>query len=74
MNLVAKEFVASKIDGKGALILSETTGAAFELVEAIVVNPNNKEKIAEALKIALEMSEDERIKSEQSYAREAEAL
>ena len=61
MNLIAKEFVASKIDGKGALILSETTGAAFELAEAIVVNPNNKEKVAEALKIALEMPEDEQI-------------
>ncbi len=61
MNLVAKEFIASKIDGKGALILSETTGAAFELVEAIIVNPNNKEKIAEALKIALEMPEDEQV-------------
>ena len=61
MNLVAKEFIASKIDGKGCLILSETTGAAFELVEAIVVNPNNKERVAEALKMALEMPEDEQI-------------
>ncbi|MDF2957671.1 MAG: Trehalose-6-phosphate synthase [Candidatus Alkanophagales archaeon MCA70_species_1] len=61
MNLVAKEFIASKIDGKGALILSETTGAAFELVEAIIVNPNDKERVAEALKIALEMPEDEQI-------------
>jgi len=61
MNLVAKEFVASKVDSRGVLILSETTGAAFELVEAIVVNPNNKEEVAEALKRALEMSEDEQI-------------
>ncbi len=61
MNLIAKEFVASKTDGKGVLILSETAGAAFELGEAIIVNPNNKEKVAEALKEALEMSEEEQI-------------
>ncbi len=61
MNLVAKEYVASKIDGRGVLILSETTGAAFELVEALIVNPNDKEEIAEALKEALEMPEDEQI-------------
>ncbi len=61
MNLVAKEYIASKIDGKGSLILSETTGAAFELVEAIIVNPNDKEEIADAIKRALEMSEEEQV-------------
>ena len=59
MNLIAKEFVASKVDGKGVLILSEMAGAAGELGEAIVVNPNNKEEVAEALNEALRMPEEE---------------
>jgi trehalose 6-phosphate synthase/phosphatase len=62
MNLIAKEYIATKTDGKGALILSEMAGAVEELREAIVVNPNNIEEIAEALKKALSMSEDEQIR------------
>jgi trehalose 6-phosphate synthase/phosphatase len=62
MNLIAKEFIATKTDGKGVLILSEMAGAVEELREAIVVNPNNIEEIAEALKKALSMSEDEQIR------------
>jgi len=61
MNLIAKEFIATKKDGKGVLILSEMTGAAKELGEAIIVNPNNKERVAEALKEALRMSDEEQI-------------
>jgi trehalose 6-phosphate synthase/phosphatase len=61
MNLIAKEFIATKTDGRGVLILSEITGAAKELSEAIIVNPNNKEKIADALKEALTMPEQEQI-------------
>mgnify|MGYP000117786333 CR=1 FL=1 len=61
MNLVAKEFVASKVDGSGVLILSEMAGAERELGEAIVVNPNNKEEIAHAIKIALTMSVKEQV-------------
>ncbi|MFB0560973.1 MAG: bifunctional alpha,alpha-trehalose-phosphate synthase (UDP-forming)/trehalose-phosphatase [Candidatus Lokiarchaeia archaeon] len=59
MNLISKEFIATKTDGEGVLILSEMTGSAKELGEAIIVNPNNKEEVAEALREALEMSEEE---------------
>jgi len=61
MNLISKEFIATKTDGKGVLILSEMTGAAKELSEAIIVNPNNREEIAEAIREALEMPEQEQI-------------
>ena len=59
MNLVAKEYVATKTDGKGVLILSEMAGAAKEMGEAIIINPNNYGEIAEALKHAMLMPEDE---------------
>jgi trehalose 6-phosphate synthase/phosphatase len=62
MNLIAKEYVATKTDGKGVLILSEMAGAVEELREAIIVNPNSIEEIAEALKNALSMPEDEQVK------------
>ncbi|MEO0897119.1 MAG: bifunctional alpha,alpha-trehalose-phosphate synthase (UDP-forming)/trehalose-phosphatase [Bacteroidota bacterium] len=56
MNLVAKEFVASKQDDKaGVLILSEMAGAANELSEAIIINPNDQNDIADALLKAMEM-------------------
>jgi trehalose 6-phosphate synthase/phosphatase len=61
MNLVAKEYTATKTDGKGVLILSETAGAAQELGEAIIINANNQEEIAQALAEALEMPEQEQI-------------
>jgi trehalose 6-phosphate synthase/phosphatase len=61
MNLIAKEYIATKTDGKGVLILSEMAGAVEELREAIIVNPNNVEEIAEALNKALSMPEDEQI-------------
>ena len=55
MNLVAKEFIASKLNKKGVLILSEMAGASKELSEAILINPNNIEQMVEAFKQALEM-------------------
>ena len=55
MNLVAKEFIATKTEGRGVLILSEMTGAASELGEALIVNSNDKGAIIKALKEALEM-------------------
>ncbi len=61
MNLVAKEFIATKRDGKGVLILSEMAGAAKELGEAIIINPNNKEEGVLALKEALTMPQEEQI-------------
>jgi trehalose 6-phosphate synthase/phosphatase len=60
MNLVAKEYVASRVDGDGVLVLSEFAGAANELPEALIVNPYDVEAIATALERALEMGEDER--------------
>jgi trehalose 6-phosphate synthase/phosphatase len=61
MNLIAKEYIATKTDGKGVLILSEMAGAVEELREAITVNPNNVEEVAEAIKKALSMPLDEQI-------------
>ncbi|MBN1255164.1 MAG: bifunctional alpha,alpha-trehalose-phosphate synthase (UDP-forming)/trehalose-phosphatase [Deltaproteobacteria bacterium] len=62
MNLIAKEYLASKTDGKGVLILSEMAGASQELGEAIIVNPHHQEELVEALEEALAMPEDEQIK------------
>lgn len=62
MNLIAKEVVATKTTGLGVLILSETAGAAKELKQSLIVNPNNKEKMAKAIKEALEMPQEEQIK------------
>jgi len=59
MNLIAKEFLATKTDGKGVLILSEMTGAASELGEALIVNARNKAAIIQAIKEALEMPVEE---------------
>lgn len=55
MNLVAKEFVASQIDGKGTLLLSEFAGAAEELEGAILVNPYDIEEFSDSIKKALEL-------------------
>jgi len=60
MNLVAKEFVASRNDGDGVLVLSEFTGAAQELKDAIVVNPYSLTEVAHAIHSALTMSSIER--------------
>src|SRR5437867_5550900 len=55
MNLVAKEFVSSRDDERGVLILSQFTGAARELPEAIIVNPYDTDQCAAALHMALTM-------------------
>jgi trehalose-6-phosphate synthase len=62
MNLVAKEFVASRIDNDGVLILSSFTGAARELVDALLVNPFAVDEIAGAIRRALTMTAGERRK------------
>jgi trehalose 6-phosphate synthase/phosphatase len=59
MNLVSKEYVASKIDQKGVLILSEMAGASKELLHALIVNPNDIEAMVDALLQAIEMPEEE---------------
>ncbi len=61
MNLIAKEYIAAHPDNKGVLILSEMAGASKELGEALIINPNHIESIADAIKKALEMSDDEKI-------------
>lgn len=55
MNLVAKEFVATRADDDGVLILSEMAGAADELSESIIINPNNIGEIGEAIGRAVGM-------------------
>src|SRR3989344_1292935 len=59
MNLVAKEFIASRNDEKGVLILSEFTGASRQLTNALFVNPYNGEETADVIKSALEMTSTE---------------
>jgi trehalose 6-phosphate synthase len=60
MNLVAKEYVASRHDEQGALILSRFAGASRELRDGLVVNPYDTEQLADALRYALEMDPEER--------------
>jgi trehalose-6-phosphate synthase len=60
MNLVAKEFVASRFDGEGVLILSAFTGAARELTDAILINPFAIDELAAAINQALTMPATER--------------
>jgi trehalose 6-phosphate synthase len=59
MNLVAKEFVSARDDERGVLVLSQFTGAARELTEALIVNPYDLEEASEALATALQMPEEE---------------
>ncbi|HUY03058.1 MAG TPA: trehalose-6-phosphate synthase, partial [Rhodocyclaceae bacterium] len=59
MNLVAKEFIAARDDNRGVLILSQFTGAAGELPEALIVNPYDADQCAAALHLALTMPQAE---------------
>jgi len=60
MNLVAKEFVSSRVDGDGVLILSQFTGAAIELKDALLINPYDISEFATKIREALEMPKAER--------------
>lgn len=60
MNLVAKEYLATKHDKAGVLILSEMAGAAIELPEAIIINPNDTDQIESAILKALNMPTKEK--------------
>jgi alpha,alpha-trehalose-phosphate synthase [UDP-forming] len=60
MNLVAKEFVAARRDERGVLVLSQFTGAARELRDALLVNPYDVDQTAEAIRAALEMEPEEK--------------
>jgi trehalose-6-phosphate synthase len=73
MNLVAKEFIAARDDERGVLVLSQFTGAARELHEALIVNPYHIEQSADALYRALTMPEAEqrdRIRSMRSLVKD----
>ena len=59
MNLVAKEFVAARDDERSMLVLSQFTGAALELTEALIVNPYDLDEASGALAAALDMSAEE---------------
>ncbi len=59
MNLVCKEYVASRVNGDGVLILSEMAGASRELVDALLVNPNDTISIANAIEEAMNMPPEE---------------
>jgi trehalose 6-phosphate synthase len=62
MNLVAKEFVASRSDETGMLVLSQFTGAARELTDAVLINPYDREQVSDAIFNALTMPDEERKK------------
>ncbi len=59
MNLVCKEFVASRYDQRGVLVLSELAGAARELQQALIINPTDTQEVADAIKQALDMPAEE---------------
>lgn len=59
MNLVCKEYIASRNDNTGVLILSEMAGASKELNDALIINPNNLHEVKDALVEALNMPEEE---------------
>ena len=59
MNLVSKEYLVARNDEQGVLVLSQFTGAAHELPEALIVNPYDIDQAASALSAALRMPEEE---------------
>ena len=60
MNLVAKEYVTTRLDGDGVLVLSEFAGAADELTDAVLVNPHDSGALGEAIVTAVEMNRHDR--------------
>jgi len=62
MNLVAKEYIATRTDNTGVLILSEMAGSAHEMNEALLINPNNFDQIVDTIKQALEMPKEEQVR------------
>jgi len=69
MNLVAKEYVASRDDERGTLILSTFAGAAHELSDALLVNPYDISQLADSILRALEMEEEEQVRRMQRMRR-----
>ncbi len=73
MNLVAKEYVASQVDEKGVLLLSEFAGAADGIPGAVLINPYDTEGFADAIKDALQMPASEKrkaMRASRSYIKE----
>jgi trehalose 6-phosphate synthase/phosphatase len=62
MNLIAKEYIAARADETGVLILSEMAGAATELGEAVLINPTSRLEIAQGIREALKMPQEEQIR------------
>jgi len=60
MNLVAKEYVTTRLDNDGVLVLSEFAGAADELTDAVLVNPHDEKALRDAIVSAVEMHRHER--------------
>jgi trehalose 6-phosphate synthase/phosphatase len=73
MNLISKEYLATRNDGTGVLVLSGMAGAAKELLDAVIVNPNSKEEIVEALRQALSMTDEEQIRRNKAMRLRLEA-
>jgi trehalose 6-phosphate synthase len=69
MNLVAKEFVAARDDEQGVLVLSQFTGAARDLTEALIVNPYDLRQASDAMAMALRMSPEEQCERMRSMRR-----
>ena len=74
MNLVAKEFVATRVKGDGVLILSEMAGASKELYESVLVNPFDLNQMADALLNAIKMPVDEQQKKKPEDAKKTSTL
>jgi trehalose 6-phosphate synthase len=69
MNLVAKEYVSSRVDQDGVLILSKFTGSARELTDALLINPYAIDHFADTIKAAIEMPVKKRRERMRSCAR-----
>src|SRR5690606_23790077 len=73
MNLVAKEFVASQVDGRGVLLLSSFAGAAEEM-DAIMINPYDPEHVALSIRDALALPAEERARRMRALQEEQRSI
>jgi len=69
MNLVAKEYVASRVDNTGVLVLSEFAGAANELHQALLVNPHDMEGLKDQIEAAVDLAPEEATRQMRSMRR-----
>ncbi|RPH35182.1 bifunctional alpha,alpha-trehalose-phosphate synthase (UDP-forming)/trehalose-phosphatase, partial [bacterium] len=73
MNLIAKEYVASRNDEQGVLVLSEMAGAAQEMLEALIVIPHDQDEMAQAIRTALDMPPEEQARRNRLMRQRLEA-